>query len=322
MMKKVFIDLGHGGTDPGAVGNNLLEKVLTRKIGEYMKAYLEMVYEGVLVRLSRNGDETKSLKQRTDDANAWEADVLTSIHINSATTASANGFESHIYPNSGISTVALQNLIHSEIIQVMKAFGISNDRGKKQSNFHMLRDSNMVACLTENLFIVNAYDANRLKQEEFLKAVGEAHARGVAKFIGLKQKVVAQSVKPSITYQAHIQSIGWQEAKKDGQTAGTTGKSMRLEALTVRLANSDAVLEMEAHIQDKGWTPVRTNGEIVGTIGEALRLEAIKIKCNKHTVSYRAHVQDIGWTDWKKNGEVAGTVGQSKRIEAIEIKLG
>lgn len=192
-MKKIFIDLGHGGTDPGAIGNNLLEKVLTRKIGEYMKAYLEMVYEGVLVKLSRNGDETKSLKQRTDDANDWGADVLTSLHINSATATTANGFESHIYPNSGAPTVALQNLIHGEIMQVMKAFGINNDRGKKQSNFHMLRESNMPACLTENLFIVNAYDANRLKQEEFLKAVGEAHARGVAKFLGLKAKVATVS---------------------------------------------------------------------------------------------------------------------------------
>lgn len=197
-MKKVFIDLGHGGTDPGAVGNKLFEKVLTRKIGEYMKAYLEMVYEGVLIRLSRNGDETKSLKERTDDANAWGADVLASIHINSATSKTANGFESHIYPNAGAPTVALQNLIHSEIMQVMKAFGINNDRGKKQSDFHMLRESNMNACLTENLFIVNAYDANRLKQEEFLKAVGEAHARGVAKFLGLKAKVVVSTKKEEI----------------------------------------------------------------------------------------------------------------------------
>jgi N-acetylmuramoyl-L-alanine amidase len=189
-MKKVFIDLGHGGTDPGAVGNNLLEKVLTRKIGEYMRSYLKLVYEGVLVKLSRNGDETKSLKQRTDDANAWGADVLTSIHINSATATTANGFESHIYPNSGAPTVALQNLIHAEIMQVMKAFGITNDRGKKQSNFHMLRESKMPSCLTENLFIVNTFDANRLKQEEFLKAVGEAHARGVAKYLGLKEKLV------------------------------------------------------------------------------------------------------------------------------------
>lgn len=192
-MKKVYIDPGHGGADPGALGNNLLEKVLTLKIGEYMKAYLEMVYEGVLVKLSRNGDETKSLKQRTDDANAWGADVLTSIHINSSTNTAANGFESHIYPTSGAPTVALQNLIHAEVMLVMKAFGINNDRGKKQSNFHMLRESNMSACLTENLFIVNAYDANRLKQEDFLKAVGKAHARGVAKFLGLKEKVATVS---------------------------------------------------------------------------------------------------------------------------------
>lgn len=310
-MKKVFIDLGHGGTDPGAIGNDLLEKVLTRKIGEYAKVYLETVYEGALVQLSRNGDETKSLKQRTDEANAWGADVLSSIHINSSAIKTSNGFESHIYPNSDTPTVALQNLIHAEIIQVMKAFGITNDRGKKQSDFHMLRESDMPAVLTENLFIVNIFDANRLKQEAFLKAVGDAHARGIAKFIGLKEK-------PSISYEAHVESYGWMGEKKDGETAGTTGQAKRLEAFRI---NSNARLEMEGHIQNKGWTPIKTNGEIVGTVGESLRLEAIKIRCEGHAVSYRVHVQDIGWSEWKHNGEVAGTTGQSKRIEAIEIKI-
>ncbi|MEH7249178.1 N-acetylmuramoyl-L-alanine amidase [Neobacillus niacini] len=187
-MAKAYWDKGHGGSDPGAVGQGLQEKVLTRKIVDYGMAYLKG-YE-VEQRCSRNGDETKSLKQRTDEANSWGANLLVSVHINSATSTSANGFESHIYPNAGAPTIAFQNILHAEIMQVMRAFGVTTDRGKKQSNFHMLREckSKMVSCLTENLFIVNSFDANRLKQEEFLKAVGEAHARGVAKYLGLKEK--------------------------------------------------------------------------------------------------------------------------------------
>ncbi|SDM17038.1 N-acetylmuramoyl-L-alanine amidase [Bacillus sp. OK048] len=192
-MVKVYWDKGHGGTDPGAVGNGLQEKVLTRKIVEYAMAFLDAHYI-VEQRCSRSGDESKTLKQRTDDANSWGANLLVSVHINSAASASANGFESHIYPNAGVATVSFQNMLHAEIMQVMRAFGVTNDRGKKQSNFHMLRESKMVACLTENLFIVNAYDANRLKQEEFLKAVGEAHARCVLKFLGLAGKPVPQPV--------------------------------------------------------------------------------------------------------------------------------
>lgn len=47
-------------------------------------AYMDVVYEGVQQKTSRAGDETKSLKQRTDEANAWGADVLASVHINYA----------------------------------------------------------------------------------------------------------------------------------------------------------------------------------------------------------------------------------------------
>lgn len=190
-MSKVYWDKGHGGQDGGAQGNGLSEKVLTHKIVEYAMAYMDVVYENVQQKCSRAGDETKSLTQRTNEANAWGADVLVSVHINSATNAAANGFESFVYNKLGKSsdaTIAFQNLVHNEVFAVMKAFGITNDRGKKQANLHMVRESNMTACLTENLFIVNASDANKLKNEEFLKAVGEAHARGVAKYLGLKQK--------------------------------------------------------------------------------------------------------------------------------------
>jgi hypothetical protein len=127
--------------------------------------------------------------------------------------------------------------------------------------------------------------------------------------------------QPSIVYEAHVQEIGWQGKKRNGETAGTTGQSRRLEALTVKLEDSQARLEMEGHIEGLGWTSVRTNGEVLGTIGEGLRLEAIKIKANGLNIMYRVHVENIGWTDWNKNGEVAGTTGQAKRIEAIEIKL-
>jgi len=78
-------------------------------------------------------------------------------------------------------------------------------------------------------------------------------------------KTVVKPKSPSIVYQAHVQGIGWQGKVKDGATAGTTGKGKRLEALTVKLENTDAKLEMEAHVQSKGWTTVRANGEVIGT---------------------------------------------------------
>lgn len=188
-MKKIYWDKGHGGTDPGATGNGLLEKVLNHKIVEYGMAYLEANHTGFLQKASRSDDQTLSLDQRTDDANAWGADLLMSVHINSAASKSANGFETFIYNgNVGPATIAFQNILHSEILLAMKAFGGITDRGKKRANFHMLRESRMQAALSENLFIVNSADASKLKNEAFLKATGEAHARAIAKHLGLPSK--------------------------------------------------------------------------------------------------------------------------------------
>lgn len=194
-MKKIYWDKGHRNTsaDYGASGNGLREADLTHKIVEYAMAYLDANYTDFEQRTNRKTDEVISLPQRTDQANAWGADVYISVHINAA---GGTGFESFIYQQVGPSTIALQNMMHNEILAAMRQFGQIQDRGKKRGNFHVIRESHMDAVLTENLFIDSA-DANLLKKEEFLKAVGEAHARGVAKFMGLPAKqVIAAQTEP------------------------------------------------------------------------------------------------------------------------------
>lgn len=219
---KVYWDKGHGGSDPGAVGNGLQEKVLTHKIVEYGMAYLAN-YE-VQQKASRNGDETKSLNQRTNDANAWGADLLMSVHINSAGSTTAKGFESFIFPNAGSQTISFQNILHAELMLINKAFGIDTDRGKKRANFHMVRESHMTAALTENLFISNVYDAKRLAQDEYLKAIGEAHARAAVKFLGLKEKAGVKQSEQELNgwhkfssvwyyYENGTKKVGWLQYK-------------------------------------------------------------------------------------------------------------
>src|SRR5690606_28504901 len=92
-------------------------------------------------------------------------------------------------------TVALQNVLHGEILAAMRQFGNITDRGKKRANYAVLRETKMSAVLTENLFI-DSNDAKLLKNEAFLKAVGEAHARGVAKFLGLPKKAKPPPAQP------------------------------------------------------------------------------------------------------------------------------
>ncbi|SFA50888.1 N-acetylmuramoyl-L-alanine amidase [Parageobacillus thermantarcticus] len=188
-MKKIFLDKGHGGSDPGAVANGLKEKDLTHRIVEYAMDYLQANYTEFAMRTSRKGDETLTLSQRAKMANDWGADVFVSVHINAG---KGTGFETYVY-NGGVSsrTIALQNVLHSEILAAMRQFGNITDRGKKRANYAVLRETAMPAVLTENLFI-DSNDAKLLKNEAFLKAVGEAHARGIAKFLGLPQKAKPQ----------------------------------------------------------------------------------------------------------------------------------
>ena len=130
-----------------------------------------------------------------------------------------------------------------------------------------------------------------------------------------------------IKYQTHVQNIGWQGEKADGEMSGTTGQSLRLEAIKIQLSSSiDGGIVYKTHVQDYGWLNFVTNGQASGTTGHAKRLEAIQMQLtgnakNQYDLYYRVHAQNFGWLGWAKNGESAGTAGYSYRLEGIQIVL-
>ncbi|WP_229401827.1 golvesin C-terminal-like domain-containing protein [Micromonospora okii] len=178
---KVYIDPGHGGTDPGAGANGLQEKNLTLAISLQARDIL-LGYGGVEVRMSRTSDITRSLAYRTDDANAWGANLFVSVHINSG---GGTGFESYRYTAPGSGDIALHNALHPRVLAGMRSIGSVTDRGQKSANFHVLRETTMPAVLTENLFIDTLADANLLKRADFITAVARGHAQGIAAYLGL-----------------------------------------------------------------------------------------------------------------------------------------
>ncbi|MEH1098911.1 golvesin C-terminal-like domain-containing protein [Micromonospora sp. CPCC 205561] len=180
-LPKVYLDPGHGGTDPGAVGNGLQEKALTLDIALQLRSIL-LASWNVDIRMSRTTDITRSLAYRTDDANAWGADVFVSVHINSG---GGTGFESYRYPTADAATVNLHNAVHPRVVAGMRSVGSITDRGLKTANFHVLRETNMPAILTENLFIDTLADANLLKRADLITATARGHAQGIAAYLGL-----------------------------------------------------------------------------------------------------------------------------------------
>ena len=133
---------------------------------------------------------------------------------------------------------------------------------------------------------------------------------------------------PTVSYQTHVQNVGWQNDVSNGDSSGTTGQSLRLEGIKIQLTDLPYAgsISYSTHIQNIGWQNDVSDGIISGTTGQELRLEAVKIKLDGEMASnfdiyYRVHAQNFGWMGWAKNGEPAGTAEYSYRSEAIQIKI-
>ncbi len=126
-----------------------------------------------------------------------------------------------------------------------------------------------------------------------------------------------------VSVQAHVANIGWRGFTTG--VAGTTGRSLAIEALNFSVANNPGgSVQCAAHVANIGWQGY-TSGT-AGTTGRGLQMEAVKIKltgalAEQYDVYYRVHSADFGWLGWAKNGEEAGTQGYGKRAEAIEVRL-
>ncbi len=140
----------------------------------------------------------------------------------------------------------------------------------------------------------------------------------------------------NVAYRTHVQSIGWQGWKYNGQMSGTSGLAKRLEGIEINLTNKDyeGGIAYCTHVQTYGWQGADLNkpstwkqdGDMAGTFGEAKRLEAICITltgemAEHYDIYYRVHAQSYGWLGWAKNGAPSGTAGYAKRLEGIQIVI-
>lgn len=217
MMAKVYLDPGHGGSDSGAVGHGLQEKDVVLSIAKHTRNYLQNNYKNVSVRMSRTGDTYPSLTDRTNDANSWGADAFVSIHINAG---GGVGYEDYIF-NGSVSdkTHQLQNAIHNEVSKLF-----DTNRGKKRANFAVLRQSAMSGILTENGFIDNKSDADYLSKDSNLKKLGEAHAKGIAVFLGLA-KGSSKTTSTSTSKKKSTKNKSTSKSKPNLKVDGYWGKA-------------------------------------------------------------------------------------------------
>ena len=182
MIKKVFLGVGHGGTDPGAVANGLREKDVNLGIALAAREHLERA--GVEVLLSRYRDEDDSLAEEIRDCNAYGPDLAVDVHNNAG---GGGGFKAYCSLVGGASRKLAEN------IEVrVKAIG-QNSRGVKTrpypgkpslDYYGFIRETKAPAVLCEFAFLDTA-DRDAVDSPADQEAMGKALAMGILDTLGI-----------------------------------------------------------------------------------------------------------------------------------------
>ncbi len=218
-VKTIVIDPGHGGKDPGAIANGLKEKNIVLKVAKGLKSRLEKDLHCKVI-ITRKTDTYISLEERTAIANANNADLFISLHINAHNLSKVHGLETYflnlstnaeamrvaarenaisehqlsdlqdilsdIMKNSKINESSkLANNVHNSMLRGLKEKDFSNIKnlGVKQAPFYVLIGAEMPAILIEMAFISNPGDAKNLQDGNYLSTVSEEISKGIQKYI-------------------------------------------------------------------------------------------------------------------------------------------
>ena len=185
--KKVFIGVGHGGKDPGAVGY-VVEKNVNLKMALACRDLLEDA--GVQVLMSRTVDESETMNQKVNECNSFHPDLCIDVHNNAG---GGDGFEVYHSVKGGVGKTLAQN-IEVEV----KAIG-QNSRGvktRKNSNgsdyYAFIRQTLAPACILEGAFLDTKADAQQIDTDAECKAFGYAYAKGILKTLGIEYKPIQE----------------------------------------------------------------------------------------------------------------------------------
>ena len=218
-VRRIVLDPGHGGKDPGASAFGLHEKDIVLLVAKKLAVKLKKEL-GCEVILTRDKDVFISLEERTAIANANNADLFISLHLNAHPSAKVHGLETY-YLNlttdpDAIRVAALENAtsshqlsdlqnILSDIMKTSKIdessrlaknvqdalfSGLSSRKipqiknlGVKQAPFYVLIGAEMPAILIELAFISNKTDAGQLKKDSYQDALAAEIVQGVQRYI-------------------------------------------------------------------------------------------------------------------------------------------
>ncbi len=224
----IALDAGHGGSDPGAESNGLVESSLALSIAKYCRDELSK-YQNVKIYMVRDGDEYVGLSERVERAVSADANLFVSFHINA--TEGATGFEVWVQNDSGWRYYLHQESVDlgNKILDKLCSLGLRN-RGNKESDsdsytnpdgsasdrlavLRCSRNSNLPAVHIEHGLIDGASgDRSLLSSEEELRAMGVADAQAIAEKYNLKVNEPMYGFTDVYDDSDHSSEIGWLSA--------------------------------------------------------------------------------------------------------------
>ena len=182
MAKKVFIGVGHGGADNGAVANGLKEDNLNLAIA--LACRDELKRHGVEVGISRTKDEADSFAEEIKECNAFNPDYAVEIHNNAG---GGDGVEIFHTLKGGKGKTLAQNILNEIIAIGQNSRGLKTKKNDRGTDYYgWIRQTKAPACLIECAFVDNKKDIAIIDTAAEQKKMGIAIAKGVLKTLGVK----------------------------------------------------------------------------------------------------------------------------------------
>ncbi|QUH19516.1 N-acetylmuramoyl-L-alanine amidase [Alkaliphilus sp. B6464] len=179
---KVFIDAGHGGSDPGAVNGNFYEKDFALDIAKHTRDRLNSY--GVQTRMSRETDIKLTPNQRAAASDAYGANILVSIHNNAG---GGTGIETWKHDNSSSYVKQLAQAVNNKLVSSLgvRDRGVKSAPSQRGENIYVIDPvaTKAWAILPEILFMDTIADLEKLKSSTFRRNAGYAIADGIISFI-------------------------------------------------------------------------------------------------------------------------------------------
>lgn len=173
MAKRICIDAGHGGSDPGAKNGTYKEK--NAALGIAFELGLVLYRGGYEVYFTRTNDTAVSLADRCTISNLSDADLFVSVHLNSSTSATASGIETYVYRSASTTARKVADKVQKQLIEATGA----KDRGVKESGFYVLKNTKSPAILIETGFISNSTECKKLFTTDYQRTIAKAIYNGI-----------------------------------------------------------------------------------------------------------------------------------------------